>query len=268
MDLAPVSNPDLLANMVAHALEVPERAVASSGDALIEWLKPRDVLLILDNCEHLVDPCAALAETLLRHSPRLRIVATTREALGVPGEKVWRIPSLALPPASQPQLDPENLRALDAVQLFVERAAAVAPFVLTRENARAVVDICQRLDGLPLAIELAAARVKMLAVEQIRDRLHDRFRLLAGGGRTVVARQRTLEAAVDWSYELLADAERRLLARLSVFSGGWTLEAAEQVCSSHGIDASEVLDLLSRLVDKSLVVVDQTAATVTPVPIP
>ena len=261
VDLAPVSNPDLLANMVAHALEVPERAVASSGDALIEWLKPRDVLLILDNCEHLVDPCAALAETLLRHSPRLRIVATTREALGVPGEKVWRIPSLALPPASQPQLDPENLRALDAVQLFVERAAAVAPFVLTRENARAVVDICQRLDGLPLAIELAAARVKMLAVEQIRDRLHDRFRLLAGGGRTVVARQRTLEAAVDWSYELLADAERRLLARLSVFSGGWTLEAAEQVCSSHGIDASEVLDLLSRLVDKSLVVVDQTAAT-------
>ena len=147
------------------------------------------------------------------------------------------------------------------MQLFVERAAAVAPFVLTRENARAVVDICQRLDGLPLAIELAAARVKMLAVEQIRDRLHDRFRLLAGGGRTVVARQRTLEAAVDWSYELLADAERRLLARLSVFSGGWTLEAAEQVCSSHGIDASEVLDLLSRLVDKSLVVVDQTAAT-------
>lgn len=169
---------------------------------------------------------------------------------------MWRVPSLPVPQ------HPESL-ALDealtcaAVRLFVERATAASPFTLTRVNAAAVTDICRRLDGIPLAIELAAARVNILTPEQISARLQDRLRLLTGGRRTVVARQRTLEAAVDWSYELLTEAERRLLARLSVFSGGWTLEAAEKVCSGEGIEPYEVLDLLSRLLDKSLVIVEE-----------
>ena len=255
VDLTPISDPGLVVDVVARAVGVVERAGGALRDALIEWLSPRHVLLVLDNCEHLVAHCAELAETLLRKASRLRIVATSREALGVPGESIWRVPSLALPDAAGPLL-PDEAFASDAVRLFAERAAAVAQFTLTADNATTVVEICRRLDGMPLAIELAAARARILSVEQIRERLHDQFRLLTGGGRTAVARQRTLEATVDWSYELLAEEERRLLARLSIFSGGWVLEAAEQVCSGAGIDEDAVLDLLTRLVDKSLVVVE------------
>ena len=171
----------------------------------------------------------------------------------MPGESIWRVPSLALPSPAGP-VSPDEATTYDALRLFAERAAAVAPFTVNAENAATVVEICRRLDET--TIELAAARVRILSVEQIRERLHDEFRLLTGGGRRAVARQRTLEAAVDWSYELLTGEERRLLARLSVFFGGWTLEAAEHVCSENGIDADAVLDLLTRLVDKSLVVVE------------
>ena len=241
------------------SLDVPEKTGATIEQTLLDWLRPRQLLLILDNCEHLVDACAAFAESVLRHAAALRILATSREALNVPGEAVWRVPPLAVPAESE-TVGLDEMLGFDAIRLFADRAAAVASFQITQENITTVADICRRLDGVPLAIELAAARVKLLSVTQIRDRLHDRFRLLAGGGRTAVARQRTLEATVDWSYELLADGERRVLGRLSVFSGGWTLEAAEQVCGGRGIDSREVLDLLSRLVDKSLVIVDEAGA--------
>ena len=260
VDLAPTTNPDLLANVVARVVDVPEKPGGTIEETLLDWLRSRQLLLILDNCEHLVDACATFVESALRRAPTLRILATSREALNVPGEAVWRVPPLAVPAESE-ALAPEAMLGFDAIRLFADRAAAVTPFQLTPENAGAVGDICRRLDGVPLAIELAAARAKVLSVGQIRERLNDRFRLLAGGGRTTVARQRTLEATVDWSYELLADAERRLLARLSIFSGGWTLEAAEQVCGGSGSEGADILDLLSRLVDKSLVVVIDDAGS-------
>ena len=252
VDLAPVANPELIPGVVAHALDVPEKAVATIADALAEWLRPRHLLLILDNCEHLIDACAAFAASLLRAAPALRILATSREALNVPGEAVWRVPPLELPPESD-ALASKDMLAFDALRLFADRAAAVTSFQVTPENVTTVAEICRRLDGVPLAIELAAARVKILSVDQIRERLRDRFRLLAGDRRTVVARQRTLEATVDWSYDLLTETERLLLARLSVFSGGWTLEAAEEVCAGGAIRDGDVLELLARLVDKSLV---------------
>jgi predicted ATPase/DNA-binding winged helix-turn-helix (wHTH) protein len=257
VDLAPLTDPELLTSVVARALDVPERPTETPADTLVKWLRPRHLLIILDNCEHLIDASATLIALLLREAPDLQILATSREALNVPGEVVWRVPPLTLPPGSE-AMAPEAMLTFDAVRLFTERASAVTPFAVAPENAAAVADICHRLDGVPLAIELAAARIKVLSVHQIRERLDDRFRLLAAGGRTAVPRQRTLKAAVDWSYELLSDSERRMLVRLSVFSGGWTLEAAEAVCAGRGIAAGDVLDLLSRLVDKSLVIVDDT----------
>jgi len=257
VDLAPLTDPELLPNVVARALDVPERPTDTPAGTLVEWLRPRRLLIIVDNCEHLVDACATFIALLLREAPDLQILVTSREALNVPGEVVWRVPPLTLPPGSE-AMAPEAMLTFDAVRLFSERASAVTPFAVTSENAAAVADICLRLDGVPLAIELAAARMKVLSVHQIRERLDDRFRLLAAGGRTAVARQRTFKATVDWSYDLLSDSERLMLMRLSVFSGGWTLEAAEAVCAGRGIDAGDVLDLLARLVDKSLVIVDDT----------
>jgi predicted ATPase/DNA-binding winged helix-turn-helix (wHTH) protein len=259
VDLAPVANPELVPGVVAHALDVPEKAAVTIADTLAEWLRSRHLLLILDNCEHLIDACAVLATSLLRVAPALRILATTREALNVPGECVWLVPPLQLPPASD-ALATKDMLAFDAVRLFAERAWAVTSFQLTPENVTTVAEICRRLDGVPLAIELAAARVKLLSVDQIRERLRDRFRLLTGDQRTVVARQRTLEATVDWSYDLLTEPERLLLARLSVFAGGWTLEAAEEICAGGAIRDGDVLELLARLVDKSLVLVDDVTA--------
>ena len=208
---------------------------------------------MLDNCEHLVDACAELAEALLRGAPAIRIVTTSREALGVPGETVWRVASLSWPDAST-SVDADALFDSEATRLFIERARSLDPtFEATPENAATVARICARLDGIPLAIELAAARIVALSLEQIETRLEDRFRLLTGGTRTAVARQRTLEATMQWSYQLLSDLERQLLSRLSVFPTGWTLEAAEQVCGGDGIDAADILDLVSGLVSKSLV---------------
>ncbi len=225
----------------------------------MEWLKPRRLLLILDNCEHLLAGCASLTADLLRSCPQIRILASSREPLNVPGEQVYRVPPLSLPPPRQVQT-PQSLSQYEAVRLFLDRAQAVQPaFVVTDANAPAVAEVCSRLDGIPLAIELAAARVRSLPVEQILARLDQRFRLLTGGSWTVLPRQQTLRALIDWSYDLLTDQEKTLLLQLSAFAGGWTLSAAEGVCSGDTMEGEtieewEVLDLLTALTDKSLVV--------------
>lgn len=253
VELAALSNPDLVPQQVAAALGLREEGGRSRIEALLEWLRDRSLLLVLDNCEHLVDACATLADTLLRGCPGLKVLATSREALAVAGERAWLVPPLSLP-AAEPASARERAEA-EAVQLFVERAQAVLPtFELTDANAAAVAEICRRLDGIPLALELAAARVKVLSPEQIRDRLGDAFRLLTSGGRTALPRHRTLRAAIDWSYDLLEEPKQLLLQRLSVFSGGFTIEAAEAVCAGGPIESWEVLDLLAQLVDRSLVV--------------
>jgi predicted ATPase len=210
-------------------LGVHEQVGRSLGDLLRDHLESRKLLLILDNCEHLVEACATLANTLLRACPDLRILATSREAMGIAGENVVLVSSLSLP---DPQAALEGLPRGDAVRLFVDRATTVAPgFALDEQNAPALARICQRLDGLPLAIELAAAKVKVLSVEQISTRLDDCFRLLGPNSRTSLPHHRTLRATMDWSHDLLGRKEQILFRRLSVFSGGFTLEAAEEVCA-------------------------------------
>jgi non-specific serine/threonine protein kinase len=253
VDLAPISTPDFLVQTVASALGIREATQRSIRDTLLHNLRSRTLLLVLDTCEHVIEASAELAENLLRHAPALRIVATSREPLGVAGETVWRVTSLSLPDASSSPTMEEILGA-EATFLFIERARSVDPgFSVAPPNAGTIARICRRLDGIPLAIELAAARTGVLSVEQIDARLQHRFRLLTGGTRTAVARQRTLEATMQWSYQLLSDVEREVLNRLSVFPAGWTLEAAEQVCGGDGIEVSEMLDIVSRLVTKSLV---------------
>ena len=225
-------------------------------DSLIAFLRPRKTLLLLDNCEHVIAGCATLVDQILRACPRVRVLATSREALSIAGEQAWRVPSLVLP-ATKAEVSLDSATKSDAVRFFVDRAQAVAPhFALTPANVPTVVRICQRLDGIPLALELAAARMKLLSVEQISARLDDRFQLLTGGSRTAVPRQQTLRATIDWSYDLLSDEERRLLRRLAVFTGGCSLEAAEQVCGGNESSEGATIELLSHLIDKSLVAVE------------
>ncbi len=253
VELAPLADPTLVPQAVASFLRVREQPGRSPTETLSEHLGSKKVLLVLDNCEHLIEACAALAEALLRSCPELRVLATSREALGIVGEVAWPVPSLSLPDLRRLP-DVESLPQYESARLFVERAAAVKPdFVLTEQNAAAVAQVCYRLDGIPLAIELAAARAKVLSVEQIATRLDDCFRLLAAGGRTAMPRHRTLQATMDWSHELLPEEERTLFRRLAVFAGGFTLEAAESVCAGEELERGEVLELLSHLVDKSLV---------------
>ncbi|MFL5805417.1 MAG: ATP-binding protein [Roseiflexaceae bacterium] len=260
VELGALADPTLVPQAVAAVLGVREELQRPLTSALIGVLQPRKLLLLLDNCEHLVEGCAQLATTLLGACPYLRILATSREALGVAGETTWLVPSLSLPQHQQlPRL--VELMPSEAVELFVERAAAALPiFTLTPENAPDVVQVCQRLDGIPLAIELAAARVKVLPVTQIAARLDACFRLLTGGGRTAVPRHQSLRATIDWSYALLAELEQVVLRRLAAFAGGWTLEAAEVVCAGGEVASDDVLDLLAHLVDKSLVVVEPQAS--------
>jgi predicted ATPase/class 3 adenylate cyclase len=254
VELATLTEPMLVLNKVASALtlrEVPGQTLLST---LLEYLRIRESLLVLDNCEHLVTACADLVETLVRLCPRLRVLATSREPLGVSGEMVWRVPSLSLPETRQvPSV--EHLVRYEAIRLFIERATAVQPgFAVTPQNAGSVAAVCRRLDGIPLAIELAAARMRALSAEQIAARLDERFSLLTGGSRTALPRHQTLRGTLDWSYDLLSRKERSLLCRLSVFAGGWTLEAAEAVCTGEGVETQDILDLLTQLVFKSLVV--------------
>jgi non-specific serine/threonine protein kinase len=247
VELAALADPALLPETVATTLGLWTAGPQPVMELLMEHLAPRHLLLVLDNCEHLLPACAVLVETLLRACPHLEVVTTSREPLGVGGEALWRVPPLSLPSQTA------DAAGADAVRLFVARARQYRPdFSLTAANETVVVRICERLDGIPLAIELAAACVKVLSVEQIAARLADRFRLLTGGSRTALPRQQTLRATLDWSHDLLTPPERVVLRRLSVFAGGFALEAAEAVC-----DEEDLLGVLTRLVDKSLVIADQ-----------
>jgi len=259
VELAPLSEPSLVDNAVAAVLGVRERAGQSLRDCLLAFLQPKVLLLVLDNCEHLVEACAHLTDALLRTCPGLRILATSREPLHTSAEVTWRVPPLAAPDG-QRILTVDELVAYSAVQLFVTRAQAVRPdFSLGPETAAGIARVCARLEGMPLALELAAARTRALGISQIAARLDEDFRILVGGSRTAHSRQQTLEATLEWSHRLLTDDEPVLFRRLSVFAGGFDLNAAEQVCRGDDIDATEVLDVLTRLVDKSLVVAEERA---------
>jgi predicted ATPase/DNA-binding SARP family transcriptional activator len=262
IELAALSRPDLVVHVVAAALGVRERPQQPLADLLVERLRTAEALLVLDNCEHLIDDVAALAHTLLAACGGLRILATSRERLGMTGEVVRPIAGLTVP---APGADnPAALEGVDAVRLLVERAVAVDPgFRLDTDTAAATAQLCRRLDGLPLAIELAAAGVNSLGVEHITAHLDDRFRLLAHGNRTALARHQTLRSALDWSYDLLTAAERRLFNRFGVFAGGFTLDAADEVCADPGGPPEPVARLLAGLVDKSLVTIDSGTGTST-----
>ena len=263
VELAPLVDPALVPSTVAATLGLPETPGKSIIDSLVDFLHQKYLLLILDNCEHLVEACSRLAAVILHQCPQVQILASSREALGVAGEVPYSVPSLSLPERNQ-ITGPGELINFEAVRLFVERAALALPgFELTPDNALSLAQICRRLDGIPLAIELAAARVKMLRVSQIADRLDDRFRLLTGGSRTALPRQQTLRALIDWSWDLLTEPERDFLKQLAVFTNGWTLEAAEQVCAGEGIESDKILDLLAQLVNKSLVLVEREQGTET-----
>ena len=253
VELAALSDPALVPQSVAVALGLREEPGRPLVETVAEYVASRALLLVIDNCEHLTPACASLAQALLAAGAGLRILATSRQALGVPGEALWRIPSLSVPNPGGAPLPRQALCLFESVRLFLDRATALQPtFALTDQNAWTVAQICGRLDGIPLAIELAAARVKVLPVPQILGRLEDRFRLLTSGSTATLQRQQTLRAAVDWSYDLLEEKEQQLFQRISVFAGGLSLEAAEAVCSGDGIGEEEILDLLAHLVDKSL----------------
>ncbi|MBI5305692.1 MAG: tetratricopeptide repeat protein [Chloroflexi bacterium] len=266
IELASLADPALVPHSVASIFDLRQAGQVTAIDLLKNFLHAKNGLLVLDNCEHVIHACAQLVETLLTSCPDLKILATSREGLNIAGEITFRVPPLALPHLQQlPPL--ESFAQFEAIRLFIGRARDARPdFELTNANAPAIAQICARLDGMPLALELAAARVKTLAVEQIAARLDDSFRLLTGGSRTALPRQQTLRAAMDWSYDLLSAQEQIALNRVSVFAGGWTLEAAEAICADvvtrrqddaeNEIIASEVFDLLSRLVDKSLVLAE------------
>jgi non-specific serine/threonine protein kinase len=242
IDLARVSEPALILQTISTTLSVLEQPGRSLRSTLVEHLRDKAMLLILDNCEQLIAPCAELAETLLHSCPDLRMLATSREPLGVPGERTYRL---------------APFEEHDAVELFIERANLGEAAGRDAANARSIADVCARLDGIPLAIELAAARAKEMTLDQLSSRLEDRFALLSKGSRSALPRQKTLRALIDWSFDLLSEPQRILLRRLSVFVGGWTIEAAEEVCADEVLSANSVLDLLGELTDKSLVVADQ-----------
>ncbi len=246
VDLAPITAAEVVPVTVARALGLPDQPGRSTMDTLLRFVRDRHMLIVLDNCEHLLDACATLLATLLAGAARLTVLATSREPVNLPGEVTWLVPSLSL--------------ADEAVELFAERARLARPeFTVTEDNSAQVAEICRRLDGMPLAIELAAARVRALSLNEIVDSLHDRFRLLTGGSRTAVRRQQTLRASVDWSHALLTETERILFRRLAVFYGGFDLAAAQFVCGGDVIERYQVLDQLTLLVDKSLVVADDSS---------
>ena len=245
VDLAPLTDPALVPTAVARALRLPDHPGRSTLDTVLRFVGDRHMLMVLDNCEHLLDASAELAVALVGAAPGLTLLATSREPIGVPGEVTWRVPSLSV--------------SDEAIELFADRARlAWTDFAMTDDSAATVTEICRRLDGMPLAIELAAARVRALSVREILDSLHDRFRLLTGGARTAVRRQQTLRASVDWSHALLTETERILLRRLAVFLGGFDLEAAQAVAGADGLARYQVLDQLTLLVDKSLVTAENS----------
>lgn len=266
VEFAPLNDPALVTQTVAQALDVKEQAGQPLQQTLAEGLKNRCLLLVLDNCEHLLAGCATLAAAIVRNCPMVQVLVTSRTVLGISGEQSYRVPSLRVPDQTLP-CSLETVVRYEAVRLFVDRALLVkSDFAVSPRNAPALSQVCRRLDGIPLAIELAAARVRSLAVEDINRRLDDRFRLLIGGDREALPRHQTLRAAIDWSYDLLNAREQLLLSRLSVFAGGWTLAAAEQICSDmelrlSSIESQDLLDLLTDLVDKSLVLAEEHPET-------
>jgi predicted ATPase/DNA-binding XRE family transcriptional regulator len=261
LDLAPLSDPDLVPSTLARLLGLREMRELSVTHLVTDYLRSRTVLVLFDNCEHLIEATTRFVHSLLTSCPPLTILATSREALRVPGEIHYHLPPLGIP-VRITDLAMEEISKIDSVKLFNERAEAVSPgFALNERNALVIAHICQHLDGIPLAIELAAAHANVLTVEQILKRLHNRFNLLTRGARTVLPRQQTLLAAIEWSYELLTDPERSLFHRLNVFVGGFTLEAAEAICGRQGLMLDDILDILERLVDKSLVNVEQVLST-------
>ena len=255
VELARILDPALVPRTTAIAIGLRDEPKRPVIDMLCDYLQRKKMLIILDNCEHLVDACAQMADRILHAASGLRVLASSREALGIAGEVTYRVPSLGLPDMEHlPAL--ESLSQYEAVKLFIDRATSAIPdFKVTNENAPALAQICHRLDGIPLAIELAAAKTHVLGVEQIAKRLDDRFRLLTGGSRTALERHQTLRAAVDWSYNLLLEGEQVLFRRLAVFVGGWTLEAAESVCANE--TGANVLDRLEQLINKSLIITEE-----------
>ena len=257
VELAALSDPDLVPQAVATVLGLKEARDTSLTERLAGYLQARHLLLVLDNAEHLLAACAHLAENLLRRCPQVIVLATSRERLGVPGELTYRVPSLSMPEPGR-DATAQSLAEYESVRLFCERVRLHrSHFAVTDQNAPALANLCRRLDGIPLAIELAAAQVRSMSVEEVDERLERGFLLLSGGARTTLPRQQTLRALIDWSYDLLSEAERALLCRASVFAGGWTLAAAEQVCADERVPTAAVVDLLTSLVDKSLVVAEE-----------
>ncbi len=261
-ELAPVTVPEAVGHALASALRIEQHAAMSIEESIVEVLKTKRLLLLFDNCEHVLDRAATLVDAIVRACPNVTVLATSREALAIDGENVISVPPLTTPEVGD-AMTAEDAARSDSVTLFVDRARSVRPdFSLTEENYRAVAEICRRLDGVPLAIELAAARVRSMAPADIARRLDERFRLLTAGRRTAVPRHQTLRAAVDWSYDLLTEEEQRLFNRLWVFVGGFTLEAAEEVCSGDGVEAADVLDLIDSVVDKSLVLAEDAVGSI------
>ncbi len=260
VELAAVTDEDAVVPAISQALRLAAQPGRPALEALLDALAPQDVLIVVDNCEHLIGACAKTADAILRRCPRVHLLATSREPLGIGGETLYRVPSLSLPdPGDSDSGTPESS---DAVALFVERVRAHGVGLPVEEQAGPlVVSVCRRLDGMPLAIELVAARLRSMSLAELGDRLDQRFRLLTGGSRTALERQQTLRATVGWSYALLTGAERVLLGRLSVFAGGFGLDAAEAVCASGDLDALDIADLLGSLVDKSLVVAEPAGGT-------
>lgn len=260
VELAPLVDPEVLPQVVATILGLREKTGQSLVNTLVEHLKDKRLLLVLDNCEHLLQACTSLAATLLLKCPGLHILATSREALKIAGEVEWIVPALSVPSQEviNRGLNEATLSKYEATRLFLSRAVAIRPdFTPTGENSTRLAQICARLDGIPLALELAAARVKVLSLEQINARLGERFKLLTGGGREIVPHHQTLKAMIDWSYKLLGEQEQKLLSRLSLFSGSFNLETVEQVCQGLGLAQDELLDLVASLVNKSLVLAEQ-----------
>jgi predicted ATPase/class 3 adenylate cyclase len=262
VELAPLSDPDAVASTISSVLGITSQAGRPPLETLLDALVPQHMLIVLDNCEHLIGDCAKVADAILRRCPQVHLIATSREPLGIGGETIYRVPSLSLPGTDDG--DASAAVESDAVTLFMERARGqgVDLVLNDEETGPLVVSICRRLDGMPLAIELAAARLRSLSLASLHDRLDQRFRLLTGGSRSALPRQQTLRATVDWSYSLLNGPERSVLQRLSVFAEGFDLEAAESVCGLGDIDVFDVTDLLGSLVDKSLVVAEPTGGGV------
>jgi predicted ATPase/DNA-binding CsgD family transcriptional regulator len=263
VDLAPLRDPGLVPEAVAAAVGMRDESVGWSPSKLVDFLRGKQLLLVMDNCEHLVDSCATLAEELLRRAPELKILATSRQSLGVPGERTFAVPPLPTPDPAGPVLSASVLTSYDAVALLVERAQAVDPsFTVTDDNAETVARLAQRLDGIPLALELVAARLRVLTPEQILQRFDDRYRLLSAATRTASPRQESLQALIDWSFNLCDAGERQLWARLSVFPGDFDIEAAEVVCEGDGLPSEQILRALSGLVDKSILGTARDGSTV------